>query len=269
MAYSDIDSVKRVLRTMQSSSKNQYKVRTSESYELPESYSGNSGDIGLHEVHSIASSYAGSEIWVIKFTSDVAFTLYRGEGENLNDGTGNVSADFTSTSRIISINSSDWYGTAQTGDKIKFRTDSNISTDDAEDFISDADAVIDGLLNRQMDLSSLPTITPTLIQKASMYMSANLIYQSVFSNISIENLPSIVRMWYNFATDLISSYLEGISGLSVAKYGRYGRFLSREALFDKVGITEASGVEGMKGEIETVDVPYDEDYNSEESVGST
>lgn len=269
MAYSSVENVKRILRVLSSSSNNQYKIRMSDSYTLPEPYSTNSGDIGLSAINTISSSYAGSEFFVLKFTSSTGFTLYRGEDENVSDGTGNVSSDFLSTSKIIKIASSDWYGTAQIGDKVKFRTDSNISEDDVDEFISDGDAVIDGMLNMKMDLADLPTATPSLIEKASMYFASNLIFQSVFSNLNNDNLPSVVRRWYTFATNLIESYLEGISGLSLAKYGRYGRFKSREPLFDKVGVGEVSGVDGLKGEIDTSNVDYDEDYNRKESIGTT
>jgi len=269
MGYSSVDSVKRILRVLDSSSNNQYKVRMSDSYDLPESYSSNSGDIGLSGIDTISSSYAGSEFWSIKFTSSTGFTLYRGEGETLEDGTGSISSTFTSTSGIIKISSDDWYGTAAAGDKIKFRTSSNISEDDADEFISDADAVIDGILNKVMEISSLPKRIPTLIEKASMYLSANLIFQSVFSNVNTDNLPAIVRRWHSFAIDLVNSYLEGISGKALAKYSRYGRFQSREPLFEKVGIDEASGIEGFKGEVDAVNEEYDTDYNNKESLGAT
>ena len=269
MGYSSVDDVKRILRVLSSSSNNQYKIRLSSSYTLPEVYTTNSGDIRLSAIKTIKTDYAGSELWIIKFASATAFTLYRGEGENFSDGSGITSSDFTSTSKIIKIASADWDGTAVSGDKIKFRTDSNISEDDADEFITDADAVIEGLLNKKMDISSLPSSTPNLIKKASMYLAANLIFQSVFSTVNLDNLPAIVRRWRSFGVDLVSSYLEGITGMALAKYHRYARFKAREPLFDKVGLTEADGIEGMKGEMDASNVSYDKDYNSEEAIGSS
>ena len=269
MAYSDIDDIKRVLRILNVSSSNQYKVRLSDSYTIPESYSANTGTGVLKGITSISTDFAGSEFWHITFTSATAFTLYRGESDNSSDGTGLISSTFTSTSGIITIGSTQWTGTPATGDKFKFRTDSNMSEDDVDEFVADADAVIDGLLNKQMDLTSLPVATPPLIKRASIYYAANLIFTSVFSNLNVEQVPTLVRRWKTFADDMINMYLESITGNNLRKYARYGRFVSREALFDKVGVDEVAGVEGLAGEIETIDVAYDEDYDTKEAIGQT
>ncbi len=269
MAYCSVNDVKRILRVLESSSNNQYKVRFSDSYTLPESFSSNSGSIKLKAVSSINIKYAGSETWIIEFTSSTAFNLYRGDNMAINDGSGNTGSNFTSDSDIITINSSEWVGSAQSGDKIKFRTDSNISESDANDFILDADTIIDGLLSRYIVSTDLPSSVPNLLSRASMYLAANLIFQSVFSNLNTEDTPTIVKRWYRFARDLVSMYLESISGKKIAKYARYARFVARESLFDKVGLKEVSGVEDLYGEREAVDLEYDEDYNTKESIGAT
>ena len=253
-----------------SSTDNQHKVRFSDSYTLPEIYSGNTGSGILKAVTSIVSSYAGSEFWKVKLTSGTAFTLYRGEGEDKPDGTGTTDVDFVSTSLIITINSTEWSGTPATGDQFKFRTASVISNDDADEFITDADTIIDGILNKKVDGDNLPlSVIPALIVKASTYLSANLVYSSVFSNLNTDEMPVIVRRWYSFSTKLVDMYLETIAGASFKKYAEYGRFVSREPLFDKIGVEEVAGVLGLPGEKETVNVEYDYDYNSKESVGAT
>ena len=270
MPYCTLDSVKRILRVLGSSTDNQHKVRFSDSYTLPEAYSTNTGSGALKAITSIAETYAGSEFWMVKFTSPTAFTLYRGDGENITDGSGTTASNFTSTSAIITINTTEWIGSPATGDKFKFGTDSVMSTDDGESFIGDSDAVIDGILNKEIDDANLPFSTvPSLIAKSSAYLTANLIFSSIYSHVNTDDLPVLVRRWYRFATNLVNMYLESIAGNENKKFARYGRFVSRELLFDKVGISEVAGIDGLSGEKETVDVEYDYDYNSEESIGAT
>jgi len=257
MAYCTLANVKRILRVLDVSSDNQHKIRFSDSYTLPESYSSNSGDCTLSGIDTIDTGYAGSEFWKIVFDSPTQFTLYRDEEGVISDGVGYPAANFLSTSDIIGINTTSWDGTPVAGDKIKFKTNSNISSDDAEEFIADADAIIDGQLNKYIKTTSLPfTTVPALIARASMYLTANLIFTSVFSTLNTEQVPTIIRRWYTFSGDLVKTYIESIASKGNHKYLSYGRFVSRDMLFDKVGIEEASGVEGMYGEIETNDVDY-------------
>jgi hypothetical protein len=269
MAYCTLANVKRILRVLDVSSDNQHKIRFSDSYTLPESYSSNSGDCTLNAITTIDSDYAGNEFWKIIFISATEFTLYRDEEAIVSDGSGFINADFVSSSGIITISYTEWSGTPVAGDKIKFNTNSNLSLADVDEFIADADAILDGQLNKYIKSSSLPfTTVPALVTRASMYLTANLIFTSVFSTLDTEKVPTLIRRWYTFSSNLIKTYIESIASKSEHKYLSYGRFVSRELLFDKVGIEEASGVEGMAGEIETIDVEYDKDYNSKEAIGS-
>jgi len=283
MAYCDIDDIKRTLRVLEPSLDNSHKIRFSDSYTIPEAYSSNSGSGVLLGITSIPDTYAGSESWKIKFTSSTAFTLYRGQEEKVTDGTGSTAANFVSTSKIITINTSEWSGTFVTGDQYKFKTDSLMSNDDADEFIADADILIDGMLNRHIDASELPVFTlmplrasdsdgyleASLIKRASMYIASNLVFTSAFSNFSTDNVPTIVRRWFSFGKSLVDLYLETIVGNESKLYAKYGRFVARESLFDKVGLEEVAGVEGLHGERDTVNVDYDKDYNSKEAVGTT
>jgi hypothetical protein len=269
MAYCALADVKRILRVLDVSSDNQHKIRFSDSYTLPESYSSNSGDCTLSGISTVLTSYAGNEFWKIVFTSATTFTLYRDEEAIIEDGDGFISADFVSTSQIISIDATEWSGTPVAGDKIKFQTNSNMSSDDVDDFIADADAIVDGHLNKYIKSSALPFSTvPALISRASMYLTANLIFTSVFSTLSTDEVPTLIRRWYTFSNNLVKTYIESIASKTNHNYLAYGRFASRKPLFDKVGIEEAAGVEGMSGEIETVNVDYDADNNSKEAIGS-
>lgn len=270
MAYCTIANIKRVLRVLNSSTDNQHKIRFSDSYTLPEAYSTNTGTGVLTAMDIASDGYAGSEFWWIKFSSSTAFTLYRGEGEVTADGTGVTSAVFISTSALITIATTYWSGTPAIGDKFKFRTDSNVSNDDISEFIGDADAIINGILNKKIDSDDLPlTTVPDLIERASTYLSANLVFSSVFSNINMEDMPGIIKRWYSFGQGLVDLFMETIDANELKKYAQYARFVARESLFDKIGIEEVAGIEGLYGERETVDVDYDQDYNSKESIGAT
>lgn len=271
MAYSDLDAAKRLLRVLSVSGNNQYKIRFSNSYTLPEAYSSNDGDGILIGLTSLRSDYAGAENWWLKFTSATNFTLYRGDSEAVVDGSGNTSASFTSTSGILSIAADRWSGSPQIGDRFKFTTDSNISDDDGDAFIEDADTILDGMMLEFMDSDIVPIRSgiPTLVQKASAYISASIIFTSVFSNLNTDQVPTLVRRWYNLGRQMVNLYIESVPGKRLREYVRYGRFVSREPLIETIGITEAAGVEGLKGEIDVLNESYDTDYNEEELLGIT
>jgi hypothetical protein len=264
MYYADSEDVKRLLRILDVSGNNQYKVRFSESHTVPEAYSTNTGSGVLKDV-DIANSYAGSEIWHVDFSSSESFVLYRGEDTSINDGTGNIAADFESISGIISILSDAWHGTPASGDKFKFRTDSNISDADVDGFIDDAQAIVDGKLSEFIGSTHVTFATdlvPKLLSKATVYIAANLIFTSIYSNVNTDQIPPLVRRWFNFGTDYVATYLNSIGAKNIYYHIRYGRSASREKLFTKVGIAEAAGVDGMKGEIDTTGVEADTDWEA-------
>uniref|UniRef100_A0A6M3KSW3 Uncharacterized protein n=1 Tax=viral metagenome TaxID=1070528 RepID=A0A6M3KSW3_9ZZZZ len=263
--YCSATDVKRLLRVLSVSGKNQHKIKFSDSYTVPEAYSTNAGDCVLKGISSIAPSYAGSEQWHITFTSSTAFTLYRGADTTVVDGTGLTSASFVSTSGIITISSTEWVGTPVTGDQFKFKTDSNISSNDAIGFMEDASRIVDGTLGEFIDPDYLPfTSVPGLINRSAMYMSASIIFTSIFSMLSPDQIPALVRRWYAQGKNFVDLYLSSIPGKEKYRFSRYGRFVAHEPLFEKVGVKEAAGIEDLKGELETLNEPYDTGYNTEE-----
>lgn len=265
--YCELENVRRVLRSLNSLTDNTLqKINFSDAHDLPRAYAENTGDGKLLKVTNINSSYAGHEFWKFKFSSPTAFILYRGETEYVPDGTGVTSASFTSTSGIITVASAEWVGTPAIGDQFKFRTTSVMSDDDAEEFIDDADEVINVMLSGEISTSYLPfDDPPAIITKASTYYAAYLIFQAVFSNLNPENTPAIVRKWEAFAKDLIAMFLAGNTSLTYKSAQYRPRFVTRDVLFDKLGVPEAAGVEGLDGEIETHSVEYDKNFNIRES----
>jgi len=271
MAYCKLDDTKRLLRVLSVAGNNQHKVKFSGSYTIPKAYSSNTGSGILKGISSIVDSYAGSELWHITFSSSTAFTLYRGEGTSTPDGTGTISSSFTSTSGIITIAAAQWAGTPITGDQFKFRTDSNISEEDGIGFLEDANEIINGMALEFIDDQYVPFVSPpSLLKRACQYIGASVIFTSVFSNLNTDQVPTLVRRWYNQGKNFVKLYLESIPGKAKFKYSRYARFVSHEPLLqEQIGIKEAAGVENMKGEIETINEQYDYDYNEEEAIGST
>jgi hypothetical protein len=274
MGYCTVDDVKRLLRILDSSTNNQYKVRLSDSHTVPESFDTNQGTGTFLGVTQIRDDYAGSEMWHVKFSDGSRFLLYRGDGQLSCDGTGNIYHDFTSLSTNIIIFKDRWAGTFLADDRFKFRTDSNISIDDTIEFIDDSEVIIDNMLNKFIENTDPmePMFTeenaPRAIRKASAYITANLVFTSAFSTVSTENVPTLVRRWYNLGNNLVEQFLQTIYGKGLQKFIGYPRFVSRQPLFTKVGIQETAGIDSSPGEVEAQNVEYDRDFNTKESVGA-
>lgn len=267
--YTSLDRVKRIIRSVSGDPSIQKKVHFSDSHSLPKKYSTNVGDGMLLGV-TIADNYVGFEHWMLQFTSSSAFKLYRGEDELVTDGSGTVSSQFVSSSKIITINTSDWTGTHQTGDKFKFNTESNISNADADQFITDAEDIVNSMLAEYIGSSQVPytTSVPTQVATGTAYIAAFLIYSSIYSSTNQSDIPEFINRWYRIGANMISAYIETIP----ARLTRYAvnvpRFVGREPLFDFVGVKDAAGIGvamgDAHGKVEAQDLEYDKFYNTEE-----
>jgi hypothetical protein len=267
--YTTLDRVKRILRSVNSDPSVQKKIHFSDSHSLPKKYSTNTGTGMLLDV-DVKGDYVGYEHWKIVFSSSVAFTLYRGEDELSTDGSGTTSANFTSSSGVITILTTYWTGVFSTGDSFTFDTLSNISNADAEQYISDAEDIVNTTLEEYIGSTNIPfkSTIPAKITTGTAYIAAFLIYGGVFSTMNEGAVPEFVNRWFRVGNGMVSSYLETISGRLLRHAKFIPRFITREPLFDKVGVEDATGI-GLtpgddKGEIDTVNVEYDEFYNTEE-----
>jgi len=273
MEYTTIDDVKRLLRILNVPGDNQHKIRFSDSYTVPEAYTNNTGTAILDGKLVINPAYAGSEFWHVEFISPTQFSLFRSEDTTKNDGTGSKTTSFLSLSKIVRIPVEAWVGgEPAAGDKFKFRTDSNMSDDDVAGYIDDSGAIVDVMLREKISDTYVPFSNkslPVVISKATAYIAANLVYTSIYASMSVDTLPTLVRRWYNLGRDMIKFYMESIDGKNKNAFTRHARFISRQPLFTKISVAEAAGIEGMVGEIETVNVEYDTDFNNREQLGST
>ena len=267
--YTSLDKVKRIIRSSGGDPSIQKKIHFSDSHSLPKKYSSNTGSCMLLDV-DIGGDYVGIEHWIVAFTSTTDFILYRGEDELSSDGSGSINSEFLSSSGIITIKTTYWVGTPVSGDKFKFETLANVSNADAEQYISDAEDIVNAELEKFIGSSNVPFEgeIPSKVDTATAYISSFLLYSSIFSPNSDRELPTFAGRWYKIGTSLISSYLETISSKLVRHAKFIPRFIGREPLFDSVGITEAAGI-GLavgddKGSINTQDVEFDKFFNTEE-----
>jgi len=267
--YTTLDKVRRIIRSVSGDPSVQKKIKFSDAHSLPKKHSGNSGSGMLLDI-TISGSYVGNENWKITFTSATGFTLYRGQDELSIDGTGDINLQFISSSKIVTINTTDWTSTIATGDSFTFRTESNISNKDAEGFISDAEDIVNVMLQEFLDPSNVPFTgsVPKQIDTATAYIAAYVIFSSIYSTTNQGDIPELVNRWYRIGSNLVSGYIESIPGILARHAVNIPRFLGREPLFDYVGLTEVAGIGGVMGDkhgkVETTDIGYDKFFNTEE-----
>jgi len=260
--YTSLDKVKRVMRSVSTDPSVQQKIKFSESHTLPKKFRDNTGTGMLLGV-DIADNYVGYERWKVQFTSSTAFTLYRGEDELTVDGSGVVGSTFISSSGIITIKSSHWVGTFAASDYFSFETESNISNEDGEAFISDAEEIANSIVQELIgsDYTPYTQSIPEKVNTGTAYIAAFLIWSSVYTPTNQSDIPEFVNRWYRIGSNLISAYLETIPGRLTYGAIHIPRFVARKPLFDHAGVKEAEGI-GLAvgdehGEVDTQDVEYD------------
>lgn len=267
--YTTLDNVKRIMRSVSGDPSVQKKIRFSDARSLPKKHSTNAGT-GMLLDFTVAGSYVGIERWKITFTSTTAFTLYRGEDELATDGTGAIGSSFISGSKIITILPANWTGTMVSGDSFKFQTESNMSNADAEEFLSDAEDIVNSMLEEYMGSTNVPITgtIPTKVATGTAYMAAFLIFSTIYSSTDQPSVPEFVNRWYRIGANLVAAYIETIPARLMRHAMHVPRFATREPLFDKVGIPAVEGV-GLAmgddhGEVEATDISYDTFFNTEE-----
>lgn len=267
--YTSLDKVKRIMRSVSTDTSVQQKVKFSDMHTLPKKFRDNAGSGMLLDV-DVANNYVGLEHWKIVFTSSTAFTLYRGEDELATDGSGVIGSTFVSASGVITIRPSNWAGSFVAGDSFKFNTESNISDEDGEAFISDAENIVNSMAQELVGSDTVPytQAIPEKVNTGTAYIAAFLIWSSVFSPTNQSQVPEFVNRWFRIGSNLISAYLETIPGRLTYGAVHIPRFVARRPLFDYVGVEEVKGVNLVMGddhgEVDTQDVEYDKLYNTKE-----
>jgi hypothetical protein len=112
------------------------------------------------------------------------------------------------------------------------------------------------------------TGVPTQIDTGTAYIAAFLIYGSIFSTTNQGDLPEFIRTWLRWGRNLVSAYIETIPAKLLRNAIHIPRFVTREPLFDYVGIEDAVGIGiamgDLQGKVDSQDVEYDKFYNTEE-----
>lgn len=269
--YTALDKVKRLIRSVSGDVSVQKKVKFSDTHTLPKKYTTNVGSGMLLDL-DIIGTYVGFEHWKVVFTSETEFILYRGEDELAVDGSGAIGATFLSDSNIITILPIYWVGSFEVGDCFQFQTESNISNMDAEAFMSDAEDIVNGMLEKYFGEDIVPfdgVPVPTKIDTGTAYIAAFLIYSSIYSATNQKDIPEFVSRWYRSGKNMVAAYLETISGRLKRKAKFIPRFKARVPLFDSVGLDAVQGI-GLAmgdthGKIDTLNVKFDKNYNTRET----
>jgi hypothetical protein len=202
-AYCTLDQVKRLLRTAYK------KVKTSEAYKNLGWNSDNTGTVRLTAI-TFKSSYVGSERFTITFSDSTSFEVIGDEIGYLGAGTTNALFDCS----YFTIGTGNWTGTPDSGDSVYFESNSNISTDDANDFIEDACNFIRNKLGFIFsDSTNIPweadlsVPVPDGIEFAAIRFAAYDIYASVIAGMEIDQEAPVV-MWYKLAMDALVAFIK-------------------------------------------------------------
>jgi hypothetical protein len=247
--YCTLANIKRLLRTANR------KINTSEAYKELGYNADNIGDIKLIDV-TIEESYVGHERFTATFSDSTSFVVSGEESGYL--GTGNIGSLF-SCSRF-SIPSTFWTGDPETADVVYFVSDSDVSTDDAEEYIVDASNFIRNKLGELFgDSTNIPWETdltldiPDGLVFASIRLAAYYIFTSAIAGTVIDQ-ESPVIYWYKEGLQAIEDFLAWYK-----KETQVGapRWRSREVLFTEIGI---SGLEEDVIDV-TEDTTLDHSYD--------
>lgn len=228
-SYSDLDTVKRLLRSI--GAMKESKVRFSEAYKDLKPDTANSGNISLSGV-TFSSAWAGHENFTFSFTDATSFDVV---GDIVGSiGSGTTQANFSSTDRFT-VSLSNWIGAAEIGDKWYIRANSDMSDDDGDAFISDASEYINSILSRKFDgISEIPFYSDVTVEVpgdvafACARLAAYEIWNSVFAGLIPPGEDSPVEHWKKSAIEALDSYIAG--------HGSGPRWKSRDSLITEVGV---------------------------------
>jgi len=235
--YCELVDVKRLLRTAAK------KVKTSEAYRDLGYDTNNSGTVRLTAV-SFLDSYVGVERFEIIFQADS--TNFEVTGEDIGYlGSGNIGSEFSC--QYFTISPLQWEGTPEEGDIVYFVSNSNISVDDANEFILDQSIYINNYIGKTFgDTTNLEweedlgAEQPEILKYACTYRSAFYIFISVYAGAELDGSP--VTQWRSTAESAIKLYIanrdnEGIQSVP--------RWKSRQILANTLGVDGS---------------PYDKEY---------
>lgn len=213
------------------------------------------------------------------FTSATAYNVfYQSFVDNSYDkremlhGTGTISTTYDYDG-LISFPASCWGGTIQAGDTVKIVFEADISTEDAEFFILNAEVAIDNMLSAasvdylqvgEDRLFVAPDIPPT-ITMAAQYLGAYYIYTNAYAEQSKEGTNGhFTERWRRMAMDCLRDFAAHRNRLPphvVAKVDLNASFERRvKELFD---VKILCCRETMVGAPENKEICYGEDCDDE------
>lgn len=205
-----------------------------------------------------STSFKGQRELRFRFTDSSTFDVVEiPDGYNkevLLDTGQSISSDYTTPDGEITVKSSAWGGTIESGDKLTLEFDAHISDDHAERFIEEAEIEIDSTLagdrvkylegNNRLWTSS--SDVPPEISVATSYLAAYYIYTNVYINIYKEDggMSNYSNRWKKKAEKNIRNYARR-SLHEVPASSFFPRYI------DKAGVeNQGPGLDGMKDNFE-------------------
>ncbi len=169
---------------------------------------------------TIADSYKGRDLVNFVFINATQFNVYYQEFKDnsydkreLYHGTGSISSPYVYND--ITFETTFWTGTANANDSIKIQFEADISNEDVEFFIKNAEIAIDNMLSAasvdyllpgEQRLFLAPDIPPQ-ITMATQYLSAYYIYTNVYAEQSKD--PSsghFTERWKKMCMDVLRDF---------------------------------------------------------------
>jgi hypothetical protein len=264
--YTTLDDVKRIVQ-----SSGDKVVRFSDSLvsiQISESSSGRDFAFDRNEVEE-TTSFKGQRELRFKFNSSSDFDVVEiVEGHNrevLLDSSQSKSSDYTTPDGEITVKSSAWKGTQESGDEATLEWDAHISDDHAEAFIDESEIEIDSTLaGQRVDflegsdnrLWTSSSDVPPEISVACSYLAAYYIYTNVYINIYQENggMSNYSTRWKKKAEKNVMSYADRVNH-EVPAASVFPRYI------DKVGVEQhGPGLKELKDKFSE----YDHDSYTED-----
>lgn len=222
--YTDLSQVKRVLRSSSGE-----KVRFSDS--LVDVTTGKQGAGGKlvptidiefnYSLVQTGSSFDGDYLLKFLFSDSENFKALQVDQKIRRElllSTGSVNSDYSTPDGLITVPAACWGGTIETDSVVQLRFDSHMSDDDANQYIEDAEAIIDAMIEnegvnyvvngntRVFQVGSVPE----QVKVATTYLTAYMIFTDTFADFykdKDEVRYSFIGRWKKRAEDLLKDYM--------------------------------------------------------------
>jgi hypothetical protein len=240
--YTGLEDVKRVLRTLSGE-----KIRFSDSVlDVVALKSDNKTNFDLsfnYRLITFDPDFGRS--YMLKFVMDTSedfkvFEVNTVAKRELLLSAGSVNNDYTTPDGMITVPSTVWGGVVTAGDKVEIRLAPHMSDNNGEEYIRDAEVIIDQILESNgihFPVEGQPTIflsgaVPSPIRVSTTYLAAYMIHTDTFAELyrdEDQNQVSFLNRWQKRSEDLIKEYI-------IAKGARPPQAIAFPWFIDSIGV---------------------------------